>query len=390
MSTKKKSRIHIDGDKLVLIAAIIVVFALFTCLNKNFLSVTNMINILIAASLVGMVAVGHTYLIIAGQNDLSPGSLAAFSGVVAALLVSKGMPFAAAVIVTIVCGAAVGFFNAFMVNKIHLEAFIATLVTQSIIRGFAYIICGGKPVSISNKTFLLLGKARILNIPVSVWIMIICIVVFGIILAKTKFGRSVYAIGGSMDAARLAGLNPKKIITTCYVMMGILCSIGGIIFAARMNSGQPAANVNLEFDAITAVILGGVSFVGGVGNMGGTILGIILIQSFVPGAASVLTQLNKLNSVTMPLRYLWVFAAYIALRKSLNKFNPEYKFTKNQTVALVAGGWCFFVTAVCCLLGMYVEGDIASTALNVITPVVLTALGLILPEIKKRETAKAN
>ena len=287
MSTKKKSRIHIDGDKLVLIAAIIVVFALFTCLNKNFLSVTNMINILIAASLVGMVAVGHTYLIIAGQNDLSPGSLAAFSGVVAALLVSKGMPFAAAVIVTIVCGAAVGFFNAFMVNKIHLEAFIATLVTQSIIRGFAYIICGGKPVSISNKTFLLLGKARILNIPVSVWIMIICIVVFGIILAKTKFGRSVYAIGGSMDAARLAGLNPKKIITTCYVMMGILCLIGGIIFAARMNSGQPAANVNLEFDAITAVILGGVSFVGGVGNMGGTILGIILIQSFNTGLTMV-------------------------------------------------------------------------------------------------------
>ena len=287
MSTKKKSRIHIDGDKLVLIAAIIVVFALFTCLNKNFLSVTNMINILIAASLVGMVAVGHTYLIIAGQNDLSPGSLAAFSGVVAALLVSKGMPFAAAVIVTIVCGAAVGFFNAFMVNKIHLEAFIATLVTQSIIRGCAYIICGGKPVSISNKTFLILGKARILNIPVSVWIMIICIVVFGIILAKTKFGRSVYAIGGSMDAARLAGLNPKKIITTCYVMMGILCSIGGIIFAARMNSGQPAANVNLEFDAITAVILGGVSFVGGVGNMGGTILGIILIQSFNTGLTMV-------------------------------------------------------------------------------------------------------
>ena len=150
-----------------------------------------------------------------------------------------------------------------------------------------YIICGGKPVSISNKTFLILGKARILNIPVSVWIMIICIVVFGIILAKTKFGRSVYAIGGSMDAARLAGLNPKKIITTCYVMMGILCSIGGIIFAARMNSGQPAANVNLEFDAITAVILGGVSFVGGVGNMGGTILGIILIQSFNTGLTMV-------------------------------------------------------------------------------------------------------
>ncbi len=287
MSTNRKSPLQISGDKLVLLAAIAAVFALFTALNKNFLSVTNMINILIAASLVGLVAIGHTYLIIAGQNDLSPGSLAAFSGVLAALLVGKGIPFGLAVLLTIACGILIGCFNAFMVNRIHLEAFIATLVTQSIVRGFAYIICAGKPVSISNRSFLILGKARIANIPLSVWIMVLCIVVFGVILARTKFGRSVYAIGGSMDAARLAGLNPKRIITTCYIMMGILCSIGGIIFAARMNSGQPAANVNLEFDAITAVILGGVSFVGGVGDMGGTILGIILIQAFNTGLTMV-------------------------------------------------------------------------------------------------------
>ena len=116
---------------------------------------------------------------------------------------------------------------------------------------------------------------------------------------------------------------------------------------------------------------------------------IILIQSFVPGAATVLAQLTKLNSVTMPLRYLWVFAAYIALRKSLNKFNPEYKFTKNQGLAFLAGGWCFFVTAICCLMGMYVEGDLFLTAMNVITPFVLTALGLILPIIKKNEKTNA-
>lgn len=115
---------------------------------------------------------------------------------------------------------------------------------------------------------------------------------------------------------------------------------------------------------------------------------IILIQSLVPGAASVLTQLNKLNSVTMPLRYLWVFAAYIALRKNLNKFNPEYQFTKNQGLAMTAGIWCFVLTAACCILGMYVEGDMASTLLNIITPFVLTALGLILPIIKKREDQK--
>ena len=283
MNEKKTRKLHISGDKLVLICAIIAVFILFTALNKNFLSFQNIVNILVAASLVGMVAIGHTYLIIAGQNDLSPGSLAAFSGTMAALLVSLGVPFFAAVLITIVFAILIGLFNAFMVNKIHLEAFIATLVTQSIVRGAAYIICDGKPVAISDKMFLTLAKARFLNIPLSVWIMLVCILIFGIILSKTKFGRSVYAIGGNQDAARLAGLNPQRIITISYVMMGILCAIGGIIFAARVNSGQPAANVNLEFDAITAVILGGVSFVGGVGDMFGTFLGIILIQSFNTG-----------------------------------------------------------------------------------------------------------
>ncbi len=116
---------------------------------------------------------------------------------------------------------------------------------------------------------------------------------------------------------------------------------------------------------------------------------IILIQSFVPGAAAVLAQLNKLNSVTMPLRYLWVFAAYLALRKSIQKFNPEYQFTKNHTLSYIAGIWCFIVTAACCILGMYVKGDMASTALNIVTPFVLTALGLILPVIKKHEKTAA-
>lgn len=273
----------ISGDKLVLMGAIVLVFVIFTSINKNFLSWANIVNLLVAASLVGMVAVGHTYLIIAGQNDLSPGSLVAFSGVLCALLVSWGIPLVLSIIITLVAGAAVGIFNAWMVNKIKLEAFIATLVTQSIVRGFAYIICGGKPVAISDPAFIQIGKARFLGIPLSVWMMVLCIVVFGFILAKTKFGRSIYAIGGNSDAARLAGLDPQRIVTICFVMMGILCAVGGVIFSARMNSGQPAANVNLEFDAITAVILGGVSFTGGVGSMGGTVLGILLIQAFNTG-----------------------------------------------------------------------------------------------------------
>ena len=285
----KKSGIFsiIGGDKLVLLIALIGVFILFTILNKNFLSITNVVNILVAASLVGMVAIGHTYLIIAKQNDLSPGSLAALSGVVVALLLQAGLPIPVAILITLCVGAVVGLFNSWMVNFIKIEAFIATLVTQMIVRGAAYIICDGKPVSISNQAFNNIGKVRLLGIPVSVWVMIICLVIFGFILAKTRFGRSVYAIGGSTEAARLAGLNPKRIITTCFIMIGVLTSLGGIIFAARMNAGQPAANVNLEFDAITAVVLGGVSFAGGVGDMGGTVLGILLIQSFNTGLTMV-------------------------------------------------------------------------------------------------------
>ena len=285
----KKSGIFsvIGGDKLVLLIALIGVFILFTILNKNFLSITNVVNILVAASLVGMVAIGHTYLIIAKQNDLSPGSLAALSGVVVALLLQAGLPIPVAILITLCVGAVVGLFNSWMVNFIKIEAFIATLVTQMIVRGAAYIICDGKPVSISNQAFNNIGKVRLIGIPVSVWVMIICLVIFGFILAKTRFGRSVYAIGGSTEAARLAGLNPKRIITTCFIMIGVLTSLGGIIFAARMNAGQPAANVNLEFDAITAVVLGGVSFAGGVGDMGGTVLGILLIQSFNTGLTMV-------------------------------------------------------------------------------------------------------
>ncbi len=289
MSKKKENGVVrlIGGDKLVLIGAIVVVFVLFTALNKNYFTVTNIINILIAASLCGMVAIGHTYLIIELQNDLSPGSLAALSGVTVALLLQAGVPIILAILITMGVGALVGIFNAWMVNKIKIEAFIATLVSQMVVRGFAYIICDGKPVAISNAAFNRLGSVRFLNIPFPVWLMLICMLIFGIILAKTKFGRSVYAIGGSQQAARLAGLNPERIITISFILIGVLTSLGGVIFAARMNAGQPSANVNLEFDAITAVVLGGTSFSGGVGDMLGTFIGIILIQSFNTGLTMV-------------------------------------------------------------------------------------------------------
>lgn len=298
-----KKGLKINGNLIVLVIALVAVIGVFSLLNHNYFTTVNMVNILIAASLVGLVAIGHTYLIIEGQNDLSPGSLVAFLGVLSALLVSKGVGFGVTLLITMVVGAIVGLCNAFMVNELRLEAFIATLVTQSIMRGFAYIICEGKPVGITDPTFIWVGKARLLGLPFSVWLMIVAFIIGGIILAKTRFGRSVYAIGGNAQAARLAGMNPKRIVTTSFVTMGLLCSIGGIVYVARLQSGQPAASINLEFDAITAVILGGVSFSGGVGNMMGTVIGVLLIQSFNTG----------LNMAGIPNANFWQYVGKGAL-----------------------------------------------------------------------------
>lgn len=287
----EKKQLKINGSMLVLLCALVIVVGVFTLLNKNSFSYTNLINVFVAASLVGLVAIGETYLIIAGLNDLSPGSVAAFSGVLAAILTSNlGLNFGLSIIITVVVASLAGLFNAWMVSSIKLQPFIATLVTQAIFRGIAYIICDGKPVAVTNETFINLGKARIggsSGIPVTVIILIIAFIIFGFILARTRFGRSIYAIGGNVDAARLAGLKPNRVIVVTYLLMSCLCALGGTILAARMNSGQPAACVNLEFDAITAVILGGVSFNGGIGNMTGTFLGVILIQAFNTGLTMV-------------------------------------------------------------------------------------------------------
>lgn len=296
-------KVKINGNLIVLLLALVAVIAVFSIINPNYLTTVNMVNILTAASLIGLVAIAHTYLIIEGQNDLCPGSLCAFCGVLAALLVSKGFSFPVTVVITLVAGGIVGLCNALMVNRLHLEAFIATLVTQSVMRGFAYIICDGKSVGITDQTFIWVGKTRIMGLPVSVWLMIIAFVIGGIVLAKTRFGRSVYAVGGNAQAARLAGMNPERIVTISFVLMGLLCALGGIVYVARLQSGQPAANVNLEFDAITAVILGGVSFTGGVGNMLGTFIGVILIQSFNTG----------LNMAGIPNANFWLYVGKGAL-----------------------------------------------------------------------------
>jgi ribose transport system permease protein len=274
----------VHSEKTGLLAALILVIIVFSILTGgNFISRNNIINILIASAIVGMVVIGECYLLITAHVDLSPGSVAAFSGVLVALLLRNGLPLAPAVLIVIVIGLCVGYINSLLVNRLKLEAFIATLATMSIFRGLAFIICGGKAVFVTNLFFLKMGSGRFLGIPIPVIIFIISYIIFMVILARTRFGRNVYMVGGNAVAARLAGINAQKLRAKIYMMTSGFAALGGIIQAGRMSSGQPMTSEGLEFDAVTAVVLGGVAMSGGVGSLSGALIGLFIMQSFNNG-----------------------------------------------------------------------------------------------------------
>lgn len=285
--TTRKIKLPISGNQLVLIAALIAITIIFTLINENFFTYKNLINVLISSTLIGLTAIGMTFLIMIGGNDLSGGSVSAAVGVFIAWgLKNTGMDWITLSVVSLALSALAGLINALMVTKLNIVPFIATLATQSVWRGVAYLICNGSPIVISDKGLQNFAKGRFFGnegIPYSVVIMFVCFIIFGYILSKTKFGRSIFAIGGNREAARLAGINSNRVTIICYVMTSMFCGFAGILLAGRMNSGNPAASPNLHFDAITAVNLGGVSMVGGVGSIPSVVLGVLLVQAFNSG-----------------------------------------------------------------------------------------------------------
>lgn len=274
----------LHSEKLGLLIALVFIVLVFSGLTgNNFFTVNNIRNILIASSIVGLVTIGEGYLLISGQVDLSPGSVAAFSGVLVTFLLSQGFSMWIAIPLVVLGGMIIGIFNALMVTKLKFEPFIATLASMSIFRGFAYILCDGKSIFVTNKSFLFLGVGRVFGIPVPVIITILMFVLFGIILNRTKFGRSIYMVGGNATAARLAGIRANLVRGSLFMITSGFAALGGIILAARMSSGQPSASVGLEFDAVTACVLGGMALAGGIGTLGGALIGLLILQGFNNG-----------------------------------------------------------------------------------------------------------
>ncbi len=316
------------SDKISLIIALIVLVFVFSFFNKNYFSSRNLINILVACSLMGFVAIGETKLIIANLIDLSAGSVAAFAGVFCAVLMQMGVNPFLALLLGVASGCFVGLLNAVLINHLKLQPFIATLAMMSIVRGFAYIICNGRAVPITNKTFISFGTWRLFGwIPLPVIILILAFLIFGFILKSTFFGRSVYVMGGNPYAARLSGLNPEMITLKLYLITGGLSALAGALLAARMNSGQPTASVGLEFDAVTAAILGGAAFTGGVGTLLGTFIGMLILQGFNTGLIMLNVQIFWQNVAQGCLLVVALAFDYLRKKDRTKKLLEESKRT---------------------------------------------------------------
>jgi len=261
--------------------AFILEFLLFALLSPYFFTSDNLLNVTLQASITAIIAAGMTFVILTGGIDLSVGSLVAFAGIVATSTIKAGLPPGAAVVAGILAGWAVGAlsgaFAGFFITRFNIAPFIVTLATMTIWRGAAFVWTDGRPVWELPEAFAFLGTGRLLAVPVPSIIMVVTFLVSHIVLTRTRFGRHVYAVGGNMEAARLAGIRTGSVLRKVYILSGSLAALSGILLASRMNSGQPNAGVAYELDVIAAVVVGGTSLAGGTGSIVGTFIGAMLI-----------------------------------------------------------------------------------------------------------------
>ncbi|MDR0812973.1 MAG: ABC transporter permease [Oscillospiraceae bacterium] len=274
----------VSAKEFTLFIVMVAIFILFSAINKNFIAIDNVRNIFNSAFVVGTIAVGMSCLLIAGQLDLSAANTGMMAGVLIALMMAKGIPWVPALLVILVFGAVTGLVNAYLVNVLNFTAFISTLGISTVYGGLALVFTNAQNVSIANKQFWQLGSINVFGVfPLPFFIMVILLIAYGVILYVSRFGRRIYMVGGNPNAARLAGVNPKKVTTILFVNNSVISVIVGSLLAARMHMGSPLALADSDLDAITAAVLGGVSFTGGSGNMAGVFLGIMLLTGFQNG-----------------------------------------------------------------------------------------------------------
>lgn len=258
--------------------ALVILMAVLSLANGNFLNVANLVNLVRQISINGILAVGVTYVLLTGGVDLSLGSVVALSGVAAASFAHPGAHFIIVpVAMGIAAGAACGAVNGVIVTRGRVAPFIATLGMMTIARGLALLLSDGRPVSDLSIVFTRIGSGAVASVPVPILIFAAVAILSAIFLGNMRMGRYIYAVGGNEQAARASGVHVRTVKMAAYSLCGALTGLAGVVLASRITTGQPNAGVGYELDAIAAAVIGGTSLSGGTGGVGGTVLGALLI-----------------------------------------------------------------------------------------------------------------
>jgi len=269
---------------------LICVFIASALLNNNFLSVINLTNVLRQNAVVCILALGVTMLIISGTIDLSSGAVMAFSGVLAVFMYRLTGSLFVAFATGILIGVLFNCISGVLVAVCKIPPFIATLAVMTAARGAALLFTMGQNI-LQIGDFVIFGQGSLFSIPVPIIFMFFILVVTWYILNQTRFGRSLYAIGGNEEAANASGIRVARTKFLCYVINGSFVGLAGVIFMSRVNAGLPNAGQGFEFDALTAAVIGGTSFSGGIGTAMGTFAG-----AFIVGILGNIMNLLEINS----------------------------------------------------------------------------------------------
>jgi ribose/xylose/arabinose/galactoside ABC-type transport system permease subunit len=268
-------RFHVRLESLIVLIGL---SAMMAVLSPYFLSVSNILNILLATSTIGILAIGATFVIGSGGLDLSLGSVMGFSGVVGAFVaVTLGGPWILAIVACIVAGAFAGYINGVLITRALIPAFIVTLGMLGLARGAALVVSEGRAIYGLPSMLVYIGQGRPFGIPMPAIIFLVTALIAHAVLAYTRFGRHTLALGDSEGAARAAGIRIDTHRQLLYTLSGALAGLAGLLFMARVNAGDPTAGLNYELTAITAAIIGGTNLFGGRASILGTMVGALIM-----------------------------------------------------------------------------------------------------------------
>ncbi len=262
---------------------LVIFFVALSIASNRFFTIENLSNLVRQTSIIGVVAIGMTFVIISGGIDLSVGSVVGFSGVIVAMLLRQGMAILPSVVIAIAAGAGVGLISGVVIYDGNVPAFIATLGAMTTVRGLIMLITRARMVTGLPDSFNYFSQQSFLFLPALFFVWLIVIVISSFIMRNTRYGRNIYAIGSNAEAARLSGINIRRNIYLIYMTCGLTSGIAGVMISSRLGNGIPLAGTGYELDAIAAVVIGGASLFGAEGSIIGTVMGAVLTATLRNG-----------------------------------------------------------------------------------------------------------